>query len=71
MARFRLYRAHDWPPALHKAATDLEHAHDAITNARSIDALDEAMDILASARRAYGRETLKLDKERRPLVYAK
>ena len=71
MAQFRLYRAKDWPPALHTAATALEHAHDCITKANSIDALDEAMDALESARRAYGRETLKLDKERRPLVYAK
>lgn len=69
--RFRLERASDWPPELRRACDRYETAIEAVANAREEGALTAALAERAAAKGVYGFYVLRLDKQRRPQVYAK
>lgn len=57
-----LYRAPDWPPALHKACSRYEAALQSCINGQVSD--------LPAARESFGFQMLLLDMKRRPEIYA-
>ena len=68
--RFTLARADDYPPELHRATDEYENAANALIRIRDADEWFAAVDRLTRAKKNYGRLLLKLDKQRRPEVYA-
>lgn len=70
MTAFRLTRAADWAPSLHKAADRYEQAIHAGSQARFAGEFDAALAEQNAAEKAYGAQCLALDKKRRPDFYA-
>lgn len=63
---FRLLRASDYPPELHKATDRFESAVDAVARAIDADALLAALAEREAAEKAVGVLLLRLDRQRRP-----
>lgn len=64
-----IYRAPDWPLALHRAVDRWEAAMQRVCDARNEEELTVAVAARDEAHRAAGYQMLALDKQRRPHIY--